>query len=120
MLVKPIEDGLQQMLAGPRKIDDKRNNLYRYFVKLLDLNKPYVFVAENVKGILTLGEGEIISAILEDFSDKGYDVYPTLINAADYGVPHRNGTIERTKQDRDLLRMRTLVLYSVSEPVDVR
>ncbi len=74
-------------LAGPRKIDDKRNSLYRYFVKLLELNHPYAFVAENVKGILTLGDGEIITAIIEDFSDKGYDVYPNLVNSADYGVP---------------------------------
>ena len=35
-------------LAGPRKIDDKRNSLYRYFVKLLETNQPYAFVAENV------------------------------------------------------------------------
>lgn len=74
-------------LAGPRKIDDKRNTLYRYFVKLLGINQPYAFVAENVKGILTLDGGNIIEAILEDFSEKGYNVYPTLINAADYGVP---------------------------------
>ncbi|NMA66805.1 MAG: DNA cytosine methyltransferase [Clostridiaceae bacterium] len=74
-------------LAGPRKIDDKRNTLYRYFVKLLDINKPYAFIAENVKGILTLGGGSIIEAIIEDFADKGYDVYPSLVNAADYGVP---------------------------------
>jgi DNA (cytosine-5)-methyltransferase 1 len=30
-------------LAGPRKIDDKRNTLYRYFVKLLELRQPYAF-----------------------------------------------------------------------------
>ncbi|WP_138207452.1 DNA cytosine methyltransferase [Haloimpatiens lingqiaonensis] len=74
-------------LAGPRKIDDKRNTLYRYFVKLLGINQPYAFIAENVKGILTLGDGAIIEAIIEDFSERGYDVYPNLVNAADYGVP---------------------------------
>jgi len=74
-------------LAGPRKIDDKRNILYRYFVKLVEEKQPYAFVAENVKGILTLGDGAIIEAILEDFSDKGYNVFPHLVNAADYGVP---------------------------------
>lgn len=74
-------------LAGPRKIDDKRNVLYRYFVKLVEEKQPYAFVAENVKGILTLGEGAIIEAIIEDFSDKGYNVFPQLVNAADYGVP---------------------------------
>lgn len=74
-------------LAGPRKIDDKRNTLYRYFVKLLEINQPLAFIAENVKGILTLGDGTIIEAIIEDFSERGYDVYPNLVNAADYGVP---------------------------------
>ncbi len=37
-------------LAGPRKIDDKRNRLYRYFVKLVEEKTPLCFVAENVKG----------------------------------------------------------------------
>lgn len=74
-------------LAGPRKIDDKRNVLYRSFVELVEQKNPYCFVAENVKGILTLGDGAIIEAIIEDFSDKGYTVFPSLVNAADYGVP---------------------------------
>ncbi len=81
-------------LAGPRKLDDKRNVLYRYFVRLVEEKKPVAFVAENVKGILTLGEGKIIEAILADFESKGYDVVPTLVNAADYGVPQdRNRVI---------------------------
>lgn len=74
-------------LAGPRKIDDKRNVLYKHFVNLVALKKPYVFVAENVKGILTLGDGTILEAIIEDFSLRGYHVFPSLVNAADYGVP---------------------------------
>jgi DNA (cytosine-5)-methyltransferase 1 len=74
-------------LAGPRLIDDERNALYKYFVKLVELKQPYAFVAENVKGILTLGKGKIIEAIIYDFSIKGYDVFPYLVNAADYGVP---------------------------------
>lgn len=74
-------------LAGPRKIDDKRNALYKHFVKLVEVKKPYAFVAENVKGILTLGDGTILEAIIEDFSQRGYKVFPSLVNAADYGVP---------------------------------
>lgn len=74
-------------LAGPRKIDDKRNILYKFYVKVLEEKKPKAFVAENVKGILTLGNGKIIEAILADFSSRGYRVTPTLVNAADYGVP---------------------------------
>ena len=74
-------------LAGPRKIDDSRNSLYRHFVRLVEIKKPPVFVAENVKGILTLGNGTIIDAIKSDFENKGYKVQAKLLNAADYGVP---------------------------------
>jgi DNA (cytosine-5)-methyltransferase 1 len=74
-------------LAGPRKVDDKRNKLYRSFVKLVEEKKPMAFVAENVKGLLTLGNGEIVKAIEQDFADKGYTVKYKLHNAADYEVP---------------------------------
>jgi len=74
-------------LAGPRKINDERNGLYRFFVNLVEKKKPYMFIAENVKGILTLGEGLILEAIKEDFTERGYNVFVQLVNAADYGVP---------------------------------
>lgn len=74
-------------LAGPRKINDERNGLYRFFVNLVEKKKPYMFVAENVKGILTLGDGLILEAIKDDFTARGYNVFVQLVNAADYGVP---------------------------------
>lgn len=74
-------------LAGPRKIDDKRNILYKFFVNVVEAKKPKAFVAENVKGILTLGGGEIIKAIIADFASRGYKVKAKLLNASDYGVP---------------------------------
>jgi DNA (cytosine-5)-methyltransferase 1 len=74
-------------LSGPRKIDDSRNSLYRYFVKLVEEKQPLVFVAENVKGLLTLGNGSIFEAIVADFAAKGYNIFPNLVNASNYGVP---------------------------------
>jgi len=103
-------------LAGPRKIDDKRNSLYRYFVKLLETNQPYAFVAENVKGILTLGDGEIITAIIEDFSEKGYDVYPNLVNAADYGVPQDRWRVLMIGFRKDLF----IKTFEFPEPFDYK
>jgi len=74
-------------LAGPRKVDDKRNVLFRNFVAVIDKIQPKVFIAENVKGILTLGGGEILKVIIREFSDKGYNVQVKLVNSADYDVP---------------------------------
>lgn len=98
-------------LAGPRKIDDKRNSLYRYFVKLVENKQPLCFVAENVKGILTLGNGAIIEAIIEDFALKGYTVFPNLINAADYGVPQDRWRVILVGFRRDL----DVIRYKVSQ-----
>ncbi len=74
-------------LAGPRKINDNRNALYKHFVHAVEEKRPYAFIAENVKGILTLGDGAILEAIIQDFEDRGYHVAWKLLNAADYGVP---------------------------------
>lgn len=74
-------------LAGPRKIDDSRNSLYKSFVDIVFEKQPLCFVAENVSGILSLGDGLIIDAIIQDFSSKGYDVNTYLVNAKDYDVP---------------------------------
>lgn len=74
-------------LSGPRKLDDKRNVLYRQYVRIVKAKKPMVFIGENVKGLLTMGGGEIIKAIINAFSDCGYNVSYKLLNAKYYGVP---------------------------------
>ena len=74
-------------LSGPRKLDDSRNSLYRHYVNIVKQKQPLVFVGENVKGLLSMGNGEIIDAIIAAFADCGYDVFYELVNAKNYGVP---------------------------------
>ena len=91
-------------LAGPRVVDDSRNSLYKHFVRCVDVKRPMAFVAENVKGILTLGNGAIIRTVRDEFADKGYTLSIEVLNASDHLVPqdrHRviivgvRGDIER-------------------------
>ena len=74
-------------LSGPRRIDDSRNVLYKEYVRILKSKMPLAFVGENVKGLLTMGDGKIAEAIFAAFHECGYDVRCRLLNAADYGVP---------------------------------
>ena len=74
-------------LSGPRKIDDSRNSLYKHYVKIVKEKKPLAFVGENVKGLLTMGNGQIIDAIVNEFSECGYNVFYQLVNAKNYAVP---------------------------------
>lgn len=67
-------------------IETDRGNLYRDFVRLVTEKKPKVFVAENVKGLLTANKGMAAKQIVEDFTLAGYKVQLKLINFASYGV----------------------------------
>ena len=68
-------------------VDDKRNFLYLHFIRCLMQSKPKIFVAENVKGMMTLGKGEVFKQIIQDFAAAGYTIYHKLLNSAEYGVP---------------------------------
>ena len=73
--------------AGPRLLDDKRNFLYLHFIRCLMQSKPKLFVAENVKGMTTLGKGEVFKQSVEDFAAAGYTIYHKLLSSEEYGVP---------------------------------
>lgn len=68
-------------------LETDRGNLYKYFVEAVRLKKPKLFVAENVKGLLTANKGKAVKTIMEDFAALGYNVNVDLYNFADYGVP---------------------------------
>jgi len=72
-----------------RNTTDKRNILYKQLLRVLEYHRPEYFLAENVKGILSLEKGEVFKMILKDFSKVGYSVFYKLVNAADYGVPQK-------------------------------
>ncbi|WOB97730.1 MULTISPECIES: DNA cytosine methyltransferase [unclassified Providencia] len=71
-------------------IETERGNLYKNFVNFVSNKNPKMFIAENVKGLLTANNGKAIKTIIDDFSYTGiygYNVTPYLINFADYGTP---------------------------------
>ena len=70
-----------------RTIEDKRNFLYKEMLRVIRDKRPKVFVAENVKGILSLAGGKVFEMIKRDFEDLGYVVDARVLNAAEYGVP---------------------------------
>lgn len=69
--------------------NDKRNSLYTELLRVLIDKKPKFFVAENVKGIMSLMKGDIFKMIISDFENAGYNVKYKILNAADFGVPQK-------------------------------
>lgn len=70
-----------------RNTDDKRNVLYKELLRVIRDKQPKFFLAENVKGILSLDKGKVFEMIMRDFSSLNYQVQFRLLNAANYGVP---------------------------------
>lgn len=85
-----------------RNVEDDRNQLYHFFYDTIKEKQPLFFIAENVKGILSLGKGEIIGQILADFGAAGYRTVVHLVNMADYGVPQTRQRVFIVGQRCDL------------------
>jgi len=76
--------------AGWRDPDDKRNQLFKDFVDIVNNIKPEFFVLENVPGILSMRKGEAIKEIIQCFEEIGYHVNaPIKLKAEEYGVPQK-------------------------------
>ena len=68
---------------------ESRGQLYMWMREVISITQPKMFIAENVKGLVNLGDVKRI--IEEDFSSiaqGGYLVLPArVLHAANYGVP---------------------------------
>ena len=69
--------------------NDERANLYKQIVRFLNIKRPKYFICENVKGLLTLQKGAIISKIVKEFENEGYNVHFKLMKAVEFGIPQR-------------------------------
>jgi len=72
-----------------RSMEDERNFLYKEMLRIVKDKRPKFFLAENVKGLLSMHKGQIIEMIVNDFKELGYKVNYKLVNSADYGVPQQ-------------------------------
>lgn len=85
-----------------RTLDDERNQLYRFFYDTINIKQPKFFIAENVKGILSLGKGKAIKQIIADFETAGYNTSVNLVNMANYGVPQTRQRVFIIGQRNDI------------------
>ena len=91
-----------------RNMKDKRNFLYKELLRIVHDKHPKIFVAENVKGLLSMENGRVIQMIASDFEKLGYKVDYKLLLAAEYrkrcqGQKKKTkikGSIEKDKNDK--------------------
>lgn len=85
--------------VGLRNPDDPRNRLSSDFIDVVRDLSPFMFVMENVKGLMTMptrrgGDELVVDRIVDCFRAINYRVEIRVLDAADYGVPqHRHRVI---------------------------
>lgn len=79
--------------SNPRLIDDPRNLLYEEIVRVVKEVEPNFFVMENVHGMRSYQNGNLINEILNEFRVIGYRTDYRVLNAAEYGVPQQRKRI---------------------------
>ena len=76
-----------------RREDDPRNQLFYEFVRFIKILKPEMIMLENVSGMRSMKNGEVVETIKSEIIAAGkevgkdYNVNYKMLNAADYGVP---------------------------------
>ncbi|MFH1175647.1 MAG: DNA cytosine methyltransferase [bacterium] len=73
--------------VGKRLNNDPRGKLFQEYYRVLKEFNPRLFLFENVKGLLSMQNGELLKTIISLFESLGYKVWHKLLNAADYGAP---------------------------------
>jgi DNA (cytosine-5)-methyltransferase 1 len=92
-----VRNGVWKLQNGnARLIDDPRNLLYKDFIRLVKECRPKFFVMENVRGMTSYRDGELVEEIKQEFElveeleTAGYIVDYRTLDAVNFGVPqHR-------------------------------
>ena len=93
--------------AGRRRGEDDDRFLWPEMLRVIREFSPLWVIAENVRGLLTIGGGVVFERVCTDLEAAGYEVQPLIIPAVAVGAPHRRDRVwfvahrssERRQQD---------------------
>ena len=73
--------------------EDTRGTLFHEFARCVKETNPKMFLAENVRGLVSHDKGRTLKTILSVFEDLGYRVEYSVLNACFYGVGQKRQRI---------------------------
>jgi len=98
-------------VSGKRNEFDPRNELYKSFVRFVDVIKPKIFIMENVPGIVRLFSGNAVKSVLSDFTEIGYNLSYETLSADAYGVPQQRRRVFFVGLNSEKIRNTTKFLF---------
>lgn len=79
--------------AGQRRGTEDDRHLWPEMLRIIRATKPHWVIAENVRGILTIGGGMVFEQVCADLEGAGYEVQPFVIPAVAVDAPHRRDRV---------------------------
>jgi DNA (cytosine-5)-methyltransferase 1 len=70
-----------------RGFEDTRGTLFFDVARIIDYRKPSMVLLENVKGFVGHDKGRTLAIVKGTLEDLGYNVFYSVLNARDFGVP---------------------------------
>lgn len=101
-----LKDDKGQFRTADKPSEETRGKLYYWMKQVIDITRPKIFVAENVKGLVNLGNvKDIIQRDFASADGNGYIVLPPkVLHAGNYGVPETRERVIFIGVRRDALR----------------
>lgn len=85
----PCQGFSKNVPAAYRFLEDTRNQLFRDFLRFVEVMYPKVVIMENVAEIYNAYNGAVRDEIVDSLVHMGYDVVVKVLFAPDYGIPQR-------------------------------
>lgn len=73
--------------APKRSSDDRRNHLFKEYLRFVEEFNPRAVLIENVPGLVSFDNGGTLTAILQSLEALGYRADVQILYAPHYGVP---------------------------------
>lgn len=85
-------------------LEDVRGTVFHSLAQIIKDVQPKMFLAENVRGLISHDKGKTFETVISILSDIGYDVQWEILNAWDYGVAQKRQRviIVGTRKDLDI------------------
>lgn len=98
-------------------LNDVRGTMFYYYAKILKELKPKIFLAENVRGLVSHDNGKTLQTMIEVFTSIGYKVKWKVLKALDYNVAQKRERIVIIGVRNDLDRNST---YKYPKPYEYK
>ena len=97
-------------ILGTVETTENRGQLYQWMKKVIEITNPKIFIAENVKGLVSLANVKsIIESDFRSIGEYGYIVLAKVLFAPDYGIPQTRERIFFIGLNKQYLRPEALI-----------